>query len=235
VPKQAGFRYSCSVSTGGIGVVPPGTIPGLTGRTIYDGSWVIWDAQLSLWDLLAGGGLDKVEADTLYLSLDGGVLTGKVEMPDTESTDSGGTLATKSYVDLKSAAPGAWIRFNLTGAYASSTVEGRLINSGSSVELRGVINNNSANFSIFATTIANAIPAGLRPNVQRFAVSGCFNQAPGNGGTGRAVYVVDYNPDGTIRFSSPYNASFSSPPEVRNIYVDGTIYSTGVDAAVTIH
>jgi hypothetical protein len=74
VPVQGGFRWLCTTANPAISETPPVAIPGLTGRSISDGDFILWDAAVGQFNLIASGGLTKADADSLYLSLGGGTL-----------------------------------------------------------------------------------------------------------------------------------------------------------------
>jgi hypothetical protein len=86
-------------------IAPPG-IPGIGGLTISNGSMVIWDTALAVYQLLPGGQLTKIEADLLYVSLDGTgpPMTGPLFLvaDPTQPLEA----ATKQYVDNNAGAGG---------------------------------------------------------------------------------------------------------------------------------
>ena len=102
-PPLNGARYLCVTANSAIGEIPPVAIPGLTGRTIFNGSYVIWSEGQGLWNLLVAGSLSKAEADTLYLSLDGGTMRGDIELAGLPTLPE--HAASKAYVDLMSLVP----------------------------------------------------------------------------------------------------------------------------------
>jgi hypothetical protein len=68
---QGGFRWLCVTADPAISETPPIAIPGLTGKSISDGAFIIWDGVLGQFTLIATGGLTKIDADSLYLPISG--------------------------------------------------------------------------------------------------------------------------------------------------------------------
>jgi hypothetical protein len=85
VPHTNGARYLCVTANPSIPETPPAGIPGLSGRQISDGSFVLWDQALNQWDLIANtsSGLSQAQADLRYLQLTGGTLTGDTRIQST--------------------------------------------------------------------------------------------------------------------------------------------------------
>jgi hypothetical protein len=97
-----GDRWLCDTSTGNPATVPAAPIlPGLNGQLITPGDFIIWSDQDNSWGIVHQGGLTKPIADTLYLSLGGGTVTGDVRAPSTTAGATGTTLVTKDYVDAR--------------------------------------------------------------------------------------------------------------------------------------
>lgn len=75
----------------------PNNIPGIGGRVIQNGSWVVWNANQMIYQVLQSGQLTRIEADLLYVQLAGSTMTGELIL----SGDPVQNLqaATKQYVD----------------------------------------------------------------------------------------------------------------------------------------
>jgi hypothetical protein len=97
IAVQGGFRWLCVTADPAISETPPVDIDGLTGKSISDGDFILWDAQVRQFALIAAGGLTKADADSLYLSLGGGTITGPLTLPDAPMFAL--HAATKGYVD----------------------------------------------------------------------------------------------------------------------------------------
>jgi hypothetical protein len=76
VSLQGGYRWLCETADPLVSETPPVDIPGLTGKSISDGDFVMWDAMAGQFGLIASGGLTKTDADQLYFPLTGGLLGG---------------------------------------------------------------------------------------------------------------------------------------------------------------
>jgi hypothetical protein len=72
-----GDRWLCVTADPNVGEGAPAGMPGITaGQIIHNGGYVIWDERVGIWDILSAGGLSVAEADTRYLSQQGGTLNG---------------------------------------------------------------------------------------------------------------------------------------------------------------
>lgn len=75
----------------------PGNIPGIGGRFVQNGSWVVWNANQQIYQLLQSGQLTRTEADLLYVKLAGSTMTGELIL-DGDPVQAL-QAATKQYVD----------------------------------------------------------------------------------------------------------------------------------------
>jgi hypothetical protein len=81
VTPSNGWRYLCQTADPDIPEAAPAGLPGIGGRLISDGSFIIWDEPAGgQWDLIANtaGGMSQDAADLRYLRLNGGTLTGNL-------------------------------------------------------------------------------------------------------------------------------------------------------------
>lgn len=95
--NQAGFYWLAVTADPTVPEVAPGSIPGIAGQTIYNGSFVIWNNQNGVYQVLQGGQLTRAEADTLYVQLAGSTMTGELIL-DGDPVQAL-QAATKQYVD----------------------------------------------------------------------------------------------------------------------------------------
>lgn len=82
----------------------PANIPGIGGTSISNGSMIIWNADLGVYQALQSGQLTVAEADLLYLQLTGGVMTGDLILNGDPTQPL--QAATKQYVDDSGGAGG---------------------------------------------------------------------------------------------------------------------------------
>jgi hypothetical protein len=95
-----GARWLCLTADPAASELPPPGMLGITGKQIFTGDFIIWDEPLAQWELLSmsgTGGLTKDLADTYYLSLNGGSVTGPITLPGAPGLAMQAT--TKNYVD----------------------------------------------------------------------------------------------------------------------------------------
>jgi hypothetical protein len=118
---QGGFRWLCTTADPLVPETPPVPIPGLTGRNMTDGSFIIYDAALARFDVIAVGALTKADADSLYLSLGGGALAGPLTLAADPMTAM--HAATKQYVDMAPPLGGPFLP--LTGGTLAGPLEAR--------------------------------------------------------------------------------------------------------------
>jgi hypothetical protein len=79
-----GARWLCLTADPLGGEFPPAGMPGIGGRQIFSGDFVVWDVPLAKWELLhTSSSLTKDLTDTYYLSLNGGTMTGPITLPGT--------------------------------------------------------------------------------------------------------------------------------------------------------
>jgi hypothetical protein len=133
-PPVNGDRWLCVTADPNVPETAPANMPGVGGTLIHNGSYVIWDAGVPQWGLLAAGSLSKAEADTLYLSLQGGTLSGPLTIND-DAYIAGNFgapmlpsapehLANKEYVDAALAAGGTLpLTFGLGLTQTGDTVD----------------------------------------------------------------------------------------------------------------
>jgi hypothetical protein len=78
----------------------PAGVAGIGGTLIANGDLVIWNAGLSIFEIVQGSGLTVAEADTFYVRLDGGSMTGPLVLDATPAPSSNNLVAaTTAYVD----------------------------------------------------------------------------------------------------------------------------------------
>jgi hypothetical protein len=184
-----GQRYLCTTADADIAEVAPAGMPNIGGQTIFNGSFIIWDAVVAggQWELLqaaSGGGLTEQLADTLYLRLSGGTLTGQLLLDGPPGSQL--AAATKQYVDDNIAIGGGgtaqWLGVtygpNVTGQVASARV---VINGLPFLALRGSLW--STNGATWANnkTLAFTLDAAHWPEYMRYVFC-----AAGNGNLGVA-------------------------------------------------
>jgi hypothetical protein len=75
----------------------PANIPGIGGQSIQNGSLIVWNAKLAIWQVVVSGQLTRNQADALYLPLIGGTLTGPLILAADPAQSQ--EAATKHYVD----------------------------------------------------------------------------------------------------------------------------------------
>lgn len=73
-----GSEYIAITADPSIPEQAPTNIPGIGGRTIYNGDRVIWAAPLGIWQVVPGDSIDLAIAEGLFLQLTGGILSGPV-------------------------------------------------------------------------------------------------------------------------------------------------------------
>jgi hypothetical protein len=103
--------------------VAPAGIPGIGGQLISNGSMILWDDTLGIYQSLRGDQLTRTEADTLYLQLIGGTLTGQLFLVGAPIAPLEAT--TKQYVDDAIAAGGGGPGGGIPEAPATGLVYGR--------------------------------------------------------------------------------------------------------------
>ena len=164
-----GDRYLCLTAVSDVPETPPGNIPGLAGRQINNGAYIIWDEPAALWQLIQfnlGGGLTTDTADLRYLRLAGGTTTGKIITPATVDADAATTLATKGYVDGKVASGSdvsAWQTHAAAGLWTTrSNINLRLINGGANIQIRALLDPNTRPLTV-AGSVAFILPGTHRP------------------------------------------------------------------------
>lgn len=164
-----GDRYLCLTANPAVPETPPGNIPGLTGRQINNGAYIIWDEPASLWQLIQfslGGGLTTDTADLRYLRLIGGTTTGKILTPATVDADPATTVTTKGYVDSKVSSGAdvtAWQTHTAGGLWTTrSNINLRLINGGANIQVRALLDPNTRPLTV-AGSVAFILPGSHRP------------------------------------------------------------------------
>ena len=146
-----GDRYLCLTANADVPETPPGNIPGLAGRPINNGAYIIWDEPAGLWQLIQfslGGGLTTDTADLRYLRLAGGTLTGLLALSGAPTADL--HAATKAYVDsrvLNEAGVGPWTGVTNGAQWTGTNVQCRLINGGANIQVRGKVSFNNQQFT----------------------------------------------------------------------------------------
>jgi len=98
-PSLNGARYMCRTADPAVAEIGPPGIPGVSGEIVNDGDYIIWSTLQGIWAHLISGSLTKAQADTLYLSLDGGTVDGAVRITELL------TLEQDAYIDGHFAAP----------------------------------------------------------------------------------------------------------------------------------
>jgi hypothetical protein len=73
-----GSEYIAITANPSVPEQAPTNIPGIAGRTIYNGDRIIWASPLGIWQVVPGDSIDLAIAEGLFLQLTGGVLTGPV-------------------------------------------------------------------------------------------------------------------------------------------------------------
>lgn len=167
-PHSHGFRYLCTTVNPATPETANPALPGIGGQLIFNGSFIIWDAPLNRWDLLATvtGGLTQEAADLRYLKLAGGTTTGKIVTPATVDADAATTLATKGYVDGKvssGADVAAWQTHAAGGLWTTrSNINLRLINGGANIQVRALLDPNTRPLTV-GGSVAFILPGTHRP------------------------------------------------------------------------
>ena len=180
VPSH-GDRFLCLTDDPDVAETPPRPIPGLTGRQINNGAYIIWDQGAGQWQLIlnATGGLTSELADQRYLRQIGGALTGKVTSPATVAGDPATTLATKGYVDAGGgSASGAWTAVSITSGFSTTDLMARTI-PGGRFEIRGSVLRTGSWTVQNQVSPCATLPAGMRPTApdRRFTVPMFLNSA----------------------------------------------------------
>jgi hypothetical protein len=229
LPLVHGQRYLCITDDPDIEEQAPASMPGIGGRLIHNGSFIMWDAHAiagGQWTLVAQtGNLTKNLADTLYLSLTGGTLTGALALPQTTMASLDEHAPTKLYVDTQDHGP--WMPIPLGGGFGNSTLQGRLIHGGTSVEIRGDV----IGLALSANTFPGAVPIALRPTAgNRFFVAGCM--APSGTTTTMSVMVTRIDSTGAFIVAPAYGVNAGSSPYPPGCNLDGWIYSLGTNPRV---
>ena len=167
-PHSHGFRYLCTTVNPATPETANPALPGIGGQLIFNGSFIIWDAPLNKWDLLAPvtGGLTQEAADLRYLRLAGGTTTGKIVTPATVDADPATTVTTKGYVDSKVSSGAdvtAWQTHAANGLWNTrSSVNLRLINGGANIQIRALLDPNTRPLTT-GGSVAFTLPGTHRP------------------------------------------------------------------------
>ena len=79
-PPLHGFRWLCVTANPAVPENAPVGMPGIGGQPISNGAFIIWDGPLAEWHYVGSGGMTLIEADSRYLQLAGGTLTGPLRI-----------------------------------------------------------------------------------------------------------------------------------------------------------
>jgi hypothetical protein len=218
-PRVPGNRYLCKTADPDVPERCTANIPGLFNETIAEGAFVIWDGGLQQYGLIRGASLTQDQADLRYIRRDGDTVPGQLTLTPAMQT-SPNDAAHRGYVDVQLYGP--WLNITLPAPYQTSTIQGRLINGGTSVEIRGALIGNVT--TAYVPAFTNAVPAALRPPVQRWVV-GVGEETPVTlTGYGQIIFV--FHPNGSFQF-----LVFRNHITINRCYLDGLGYSIGTGAA----
>lgn len=148
-----------TASTSGVDIVP--AIPGLQGKTIFNGDTVIWSNTAGAFQYIHAGGLSLPEAEALFLQLAGGQMSGPLLL----NADATSAMQAVTYQQFEGAisgfvtpdAPGdgqAYLRIGLTHAWTpgvpitGATMTGALILSGNATNGLGAVTLNQLNATL---------------------------------------------------------------------------------------
>jgi hypothetical protein len=95
---NAGDYYIAVTAVPSVPETAPAGVPGIGGTTVANGDLVLWNG--TIWQTVIGSGLTKAEADTFYVGLGGGTMTGALMLNATPPvSDNSLRAATTAYVD----------------------------------------------------------------------------------------------------------------------------------------
>lgn len=95
----AGMFYIAVTANPAVPENAPGGIPGIGGQSIANGDWIIWTTATNVWQVVAGGPLTQQIANSLYVALAGGTMTGPLVLNANPTL--GPQAANKAYVDAQ--------------------------------------------------------------------------------------------------------------------------------------
>jgi hypothetical protein len=189
-PPSNGHRYLCNTADPLVAERAPAGMPGVGGKLIFNGSFILWDQALMQWDLISqsgDGGLTQDLADTLYLQLRGGALTGPLTLSGAPSQAL--HAATMAYADTKLPLIGGTLTGDLT--VQATTPFLRIMNSGGSARC------------------TLAFGSGTEDHFHFFRNSGATNfsmEAIGADGTARSALAID-RATGRVAFGQGVNSN----------------------------
>jgi hypothetical protein len=116
--SNPGDYYTARTVDPSIPEIADPAIPGIGGDVISNGDYVLWSHELQLWEHLSGGGLTRIEADTLYVFKAGDTMTGNLRITEPVSGPGAEVVLTSAFGDAGIALRGteiAAVRFEADG------------------------------------------------------------------------------------------------------------------------